>query len=74
MLRENCWVWFKGALNQKGYWKGGFTGTKDENPGILIENPSFLPCRVPEWRVALKEPLNSDVPPDIPEDATWKIF
>lgn len=74
MDRENCWVWFKGALKEKGHWKGGFTGTKDEKPGILIESPSYVRCRVPEWRVLSKEPKDLTKPPDIPEGAEWKII
>tara|TARA_Y100001968_G_scaffold108807_1_gene98417 strand:- start:448 stop:672 length:225 start_codon:yes stop_codon:yes gene_type:complete len=73
MRKEKCWVWFKGSLKEDGYWQGGFVGTKDEDPGILIENPSFVTCRVPEWRVRLKEPEHINESPSIPEDAPWKI-
>ena len=74
MERENCWVWFKGSINNKGVWKGGFVGTKDEKIGILIESPSYVQCRVPEWRVLAKEPIDLYAPPVIPEGAQWKII
>ena len=74
MSRVNCWVWFKGSLNEVGHWKGGFIGTKDENPGILIENPSYVSCRVPEWRVLLEEPSDLKAPPIIPDGSPWKIL
>ena len=73
MLREICWVWFKGSLTGSGYWKGGFTSTKDEKPGILIESPSFVTCRVPEWRVVFTEPTDLKKAPLIPTGAIWKI-
>lgn len=74
MHRETCWVWFKGGLNETGYWKAGFTGTKDQEPGILIESSSYVTCRVPEWRVALTEPKDLFCPPEIPDDSSWKIY
>ena len=52
MERENCWVWFKGSLKEGGVWKGGFSSKKDENPGVLIQNPSYAQCRVPDWRIS----------------------
>tara|TARA_Y100001968_G_scaffold332955_1_gene393264 strand:+ start:7425 stop:7649 length:225 start_codon:yes stop_codon:yes gene_type:complete len=73
MSRGNCWVWFKGSLNESGHWKGGFIFTKDDKPGFMIENPSFVTCRVPEWRVILKEPANLNSPPIIPKGSAWKI-
>ena len=51
MERENCWVWFKGSLKGGGSWKGGFTYKKDENPGVLIQSPAYVQCRVPAWRI-----------------------
>ncbi|WP_320664678.1 hypothetical protein [Prochlorococcus sp. MIT 1223] len=74
MLKESCWVWFKGSIKEQGYWKGGFTGTKDEKPGILIESPSYVSCRVPEWRVRSTEPTDLNQPPEIPEGGIWKII
>ena len=71
---ENCWVWFKGSLKEGGMWKGGFTYKKDEKPGVLIQSPSYVACRVPEWRISKTEPQNKYQSPDIPKDATWKIF
>jgi len=42
MERENCWVWFKGSLKEGGSWKGGFTYKKDDNSGVLIQNPGYV--------------------------------
>ena len=58
MERENCWVWFKGSIKEGGVWKGGFTYKKDENPGVLIQNPAYVQCRVPNWRISTTEPLD----------------
>ena len=74
MERENCWVWFKGSLNERGKWKGGFTYKKDEKPGFLIQSPDYVQCRVPNWRVSTSEPLDKYKAPKIPEGSTWKIF
>ena len=69
-----CWVWFRGNLNTSGYWKEGFTCTFDEKPGILIESPAFVSCRVPNWRVITTEPEDFLVGPAIPDNAVWKII
>ena len=74
MERENCWVWFKGSIQVRGVWKGGFTYKKDENPGVLIQSTAYVPCRVPEWRVRTSEPLNKYEGPEIPEKPVWKIL
>ena len=74
MKTSKCWVWFKGSLNEGGYWKEGFSCTFDENPGILIESPSYVTCRVPNWRVLTKEPEDLTKTPLIPENAVWKII
>ena len=74
MERENCWVWFKGSLKEGGEWKGGFTYKKDENPGVLIQSPGYVQCRVPDWRISTKEPLYKNKGPKIPENPTWKIL
>ena len=71
---SKCWVWFKGSLNNSGYWKEGFTCTFDENPGVLIESPAYVTCRVPTWRVLTKEPENLYKSPLIPDKAIWKII
>jgi len=67
---SKCWVWFKGSLNNGGYWKEGFTCTFDENPGVLIESPAYVTCRVPSWRVLTKEPENLYKSPLIPDKAS----
>tara|TARA_B100000965_G_C19393022_1_gene669857 strand:- start:427 stop:651 length:225 start_codon:yes stop_codon:yes gene_type:complete len=74
MEKENCWVWFKGSLKEGGSWKGGFTYTKDENPGVLIQSSSYVPCRVPYWRISTKEPVDKYKPPEIPDNTVWKIL
>ena len=74
MDKANCWVWFKGSLKDRGIWKGGFTCKKDENPGLLIQSPSFVQCRLPEWRISIKEPLDKFKGPEIPKNAIWKIL
>ena len=74
MDRENCWVWFKGSIKEAGVWKGGFTCKKDANPGVLIESPSYVSCRVPEWRISTIEPEKKDQAPIIPENPIWKII
>ena len=73
MYRENCWVWFKGSHKEGGSWRGGFTYKKDEHPGILIESPSYVPCRVPEWRIRTSEPQDKNKGPEIKADSIWKI-
>tara|TARA_Y100001968_G_C19253853_1_gene665769 strand:+ start:574 stop:798 length:225 start_codon:yes stop_codon:yes gene_type:complete len=74
MPKENCWVWFKGSIKEGGQWKGGFTCTKDEKSGILIESPNYVSCRVPEWRVRTSEPTDINEAPNIPKDTDWKII
>ena len=71
---SKCWVWFKGTLNKGGYWKEGFTCTFDEKPGVLIESPAYVACRVPNWRILTKEPENLFESPQIPDKAIWKII
>ena len=73
MERENCWVWFKGSLKEGGVWKGGFTFKKDENPGVLIQNPAYVQCRVPDWRISTREPIDKYKGPTIPKNSAWKI-
>ena len=74
MINENCWVWFKGELREKGIWKSGFTCSRDEKPGVLIKNPSYVPCRVPEWRILTVEPNDLHESPEIPEGSAWKLM
>ena len=71
---SKCWVWFKGSLNKGGYWKEGFSCTFDEKPGILIESPAYVSCRVPNWRVVTKEPEDLTKTPVIPDNAIWKLI
>ena len=71
---SKCWVWFRGNLEGNGFWKEGFTCTFDEKPGILIESPAFVSCRVPNWRVVTTEPDDFSQGPNIPDKAIWKIL
>ncbi len=74
METENCWVWFKGALKERGVWKAGFTYKKDELPGVLIQSSDYIPCRVPDWRISPTEPVDIYKPPEIPDNPVWKIL
>tara|TARA_B100000700_G_scaffold286191_1_gene340842 strand:- start:329 stop:553 length:225 start_codon:yes stop_codon:yes gene_type:complete len=74
MESESCWVWFKGSLKEGGTWKGGFTYKKDEKPGVLINSPSYIQCRLPEWRISTNEPKDKFEGPEIPKDSVWKIL
>ncbi len=74
MEREQCWVWFKGSYKEQGTWKGGFTYKKDANSGVLIQNPAYVQCRVPDWRIRTSEPLDKHKGPIIPENPVWKIL
>ena len=56
MKRERCWVWFRGGLNQKSHWEGGFYATTDDQDGVLIQHGSYRDTRVPAWRVTQQEP------------------
>ena len=46
----------------------------DEQPGVLIESPAYVTCRVPNWRVLTKEPEDLTKSPLIPDKAIWKII
>ena len=74
MRGENCWVWFKASLTEKGIWKAGFTCKRDEKPGLLIESPSFVSCRLPDWRVVFEEPTDLSIGPAVPLNAEWKLM
>ncbi len=74
MTKKTCWVWFKGSINENGYWKEGFICKKDEGPGLLIESHGFVTCRVPEWRVTTQEPSEINTSPEIPQGAKWKLI
>ena len=75
MKSSKCWVWFKGSLNEGGYLERRFlVALFDEKPGVLIESPSYVTCRVPNWRVLTREPEDFKKTPSIPENAIWKII
>ena len=73
MRKERCWVWFKGGLSEEGHWMWGWVASTTEQPGLLIEHPAYVSCRVPEWRVVFKEPKDLNLAPSIPEAAVWKL-
>ena len=49
-------------------------GTTSPLGGVRIEHFDYVPCRVPEWRVRWDEPFDLGCPPEIPDDAQWKLF
>ena len=51
----------------------GWVASTTEQAGLLIEHPSYVSCRVPEWRVVFKEPKDLNLAPSIPEAAVWKL-
>lgn len=71
MNREKAWIWFKGGI-EGGSWIGGFYATKTHEDGYIVERSDFKKCRLPDWRVKLKEPEDKNIEPIIPEKAIWK--
>jgi hypothetical protein len=55
-------------------WAGGRYGMPSALGGVRTEHFDYVACRVPEWRVAWKEPADLNEGPDIPEGAEWKLF
>tara|TARA_Y100001970_G_C13722972_1_gene597591 strand:+ start:84 stop:302 length:219 start_codon:yes stop_codon:yes gene_type:complete len=72
MEKKKAWIWFKGG-EDGGSWVSGFFASKDKEGKVIIENPDFVTCTVPEWRVIYEEPKNKYQSPDIPNDAIWKF-
>ena len=64
----------RGGLGEESHWKSGWYGAPSVLGGIYMDNPNYRPCRVPEWRVAFKEPEDMKVGPEVPEDAQWMLF
>ena len=71
MNKEKVWVWFKRGI-KGGQWVSGFLASSCEEEGVLIEKSDFVNCRVPEWRIRIKEPGDINEGPEIPKDAIWK--
>ena len=66
---ENCWVWFKGSAS----WRPGFIASPSSKPDhVLDEAMEFVPCTLPLWRVAYKQPEDLNQGPVVPEGAVWK--
>ena len=63
-----------GGASDGGHWVSGWYGSSARLGGVRIEHFDYVPCRVPEWRVAWKEPEDMKVGPEIPENAQWKLF
>ena len=72
MEKKKAWIWFKGG-EDGGSWVSGFIASKSEGGKVVIENPDFVTCTVPEWRVMYKEPQNKHKSPDVPNDPIWKF-
>ena len=64
----------RGGLGEESHWKSGWYGAPSVLGGIYMDNPCYRPCRVPEWRVAFKEPENMKVGPEVRKDAQWMLF
>ena len=68
-MKDKCWVWFKGTAS----WRPGFVASPSPKPGhVLVESMEFVPCTLPLWRVAYKEPADLSQGPVVPEGAVWK--
>ena len=64
-----CWVWFKGGLDEGAHWRAGWYGAPSVLGGVRIDKADYVPCRVADWRVTIKEPDDMNVGPAIPEGA-----
>ena len=73
---QRCWIWFKGdpLKEDDGRWMSGWYGSVAPKGGIRCEHYDYVPCRLPQWRVAWEEPKDLKAPPEIPEGAEWKHF
>ena len=64
----------EGGLGEQSYWKSGWYGAPSVLGGILMQNPNYRDCRVPEWRVTFKEPEDMKKGPTIPDGAQWLLL
>ena len=70
---QKCWIWFRGnPLEDGGKWMNGWYGSHVPLGGVRCEHHEFVPCRLPQWRVAWEDPKDLKAPPEIPEGAEWK--
>jgi len=68
-MKDKCWVWFKATAS----WRPGFVASPSPKPGhVLVESMEFVPCTLPLWRVAYKEPPDMEKGPVVPLGAVWK--
>ena len=74
MVRQKCWVWFKGGLKESGRWVSGYVATSSEAGGVLIQHPDYVDCRVPEWRISTIEPVKLEQGPEVPANSEWRLF
>jgi hypothetical protein len=66
---ENCFVWFKGSAS----WRTGFVAsTSPKADHVLVKALEFVPCTLPLWRVAYKQPEDLNLGPVVPDGAVWK--
>ncbi len=73
--KNKCWIWMRGnPLKDESYWMAGWTGSASEKGGVRIEHFDYVASRVPEWRVSWSEPEDLKKGPDIPANASWKLF
>ena len=66
-------MWFRGGLGVESFWVSGFYGAPSVLGGVRIERSDYVPCRVADWRVVFKEPVDINAGPEIPENAVWKL-
>ena len=66
---ENCWVWFKGSASR---WLGFVASPSSKPDHVLVESMEFVPCTLPLWRVAYKQPEDLNQGPMVPEGAVWR--
>jgi len=68
-MKDKCWVWFKATAS----WRPGFVASPSPKQGhVLVESMEFVPCTLPLWRVAYKEPPDMEQGPVVPPGAVWK--
>ena len=62
-------MWFKGSAS----WRPGFDASPSLKPDhVRVESMEFVPCTLPLWRVAYKQPEDLNQGPVVPEGAVWR--
>ena len=68
-VKKKCWVWFSGSAS----WRPGSVAAPSPQPDhVLVEALEFVPCTLPLWRVAYKQPEDLNLGPVVPDGAVWK--